>query len=258
MMSVIINLPQQGFDPTEAAVPWRILTQHGVKVIFSTPDKTLSGADKRMVSEGLGLLSPFLMTPKKVLKIYEQMIETREFKNPLAYDEIDIEGIEGMIFPGGHGEGIKSMLESAILHQKIVECFERNKIVGALCTGVLTVARSVNPKTQQSVLFDKKTTSVTRWMELTGWYLTRRYFKDYYRVYPTSAQDEITSWLKNKKQYCTGGLRVFPMTYTKYFLTGQYTVIDGNYLSGRWPGDSYRFAKSYLNVLKNLPNKERL
>lgn len=253
---IVINLPTQGFDPTEAVIPWSVLTQHGINVGFATPDKKTSQADKRMVTQGLGLLSPFLMTPKKVLKLYQDMIETPAFKNPLAYEEIEVEPLQGMIFPGGHGEGIKSMLESDILHQKIVQCFNQNKIIGALCTGVLTVARSINPQTQKSVLFHKKTTAVTRWMELSGWYLTRHYFNDYYRVYPITAQDEIEVLLNNKNQFVAGGFRVFPMTYTKHFLHYQFTVLDGNYLSGRWPGDCCRFAGDLLRLVRNQFKEE--
>ncbi|KTD19242.1 type 1 glutamine amidotransferase domain-containing protein [Legionella jordanis] len=247
----VINLPEQGFDPSEAAIPWYALSKSGFKVFFATPDKQVSSADNRMVTQGLGLLSPFLMTSKSALNLYQQMIKTPEFKRPFAYKDINTEAIDGMIFPGGHGEGIKSMLESPILHQKIVECFDQNKIIAALCTGVLTVARSIDPKTQKSVLFNKKTTAVTRWMELSGWYLTRRYFNDYFRVYPTTAQDEIENLLRNKSQFYTGGTKVFPMKYTEYFLYNQFTVLDGNYLSGRWPGDCCRFAQNLIRLAKN-------
>ncbi|STX27968.1 DJ-1 family protein [Legionella beliardensis] len=246
----IISLPEQGFDPSEAVIPWHILSQAGCRVCFATPDKQVSKADKRMVTQGLGLLSPFLMTSKIALDLYQCMIKTPEFKQPFAYEEINTEEIYGMIFPGGHGEGIKSMLESQILHKKIVECFNQNKIIGALCTGVLTVARSIDPKTQKSVLFNKKTTAVTRWMELSGWYLTRHYFHNYYRIYPTTAQDEIEKLLSNRKQFYTGGARVFPMKYSKRFLYNQFTVLDGNYVSGRWPGDCYRFAHDLVRLVK--------
>ncbi len=254
---LVISLPTQGFDPTEAVIPWNALSQTGIRICFATPDKQPSQADSRMVSKGLGLLSPFLMTSKPVQQMYLNMIQTPEFTHPLAYEEIDTEQILGMVFPGGHGEGIKSMLESEILHQKIVQCFNQNKIIGALCTGVLTVARSIDPQTQQSVLFNKKTTAVTRWMELSGWYLTRRYFHDYYRIYPVTAQDEIELLLSNKNQFCSGGFRVFPMKYTKHFLHHQFTVIDGNYLSGRWPGDCYRFACDLVKLVQNQPQEKK-
>lgn len=172
---IIINLPLRGFDPTETAIPWYFLSKANIRVAFATPDGQPAHADERMTYQGLGLLSPFLMTRKKVLQQYQEMIQTQEFKNPLSYQEINTDSIMGMVFPGGHGEGIKSMLESTLLQQKIVECFDQNKVIAALCTGVLTVARSIDPKTQKSVLFNRKTTAVTRWMA-NGKHLQRQLF----------------------------------------------------------------------------------
>ena len=253
-MMIIINLPLRGFDPTETAIPWYFLSKANIRVAFATPDGQPAHADERMTYQGLGLLSPFLMTRKKVLQQYQEMIQTQEFKNPLSYQEINTDSIMGMVFPGGHGEGIKSMLESTLLQQKIVECFDQNKVIAALCTGVLTVARSIDPKTQKSVLFNRKTTAVTRWMELSGWYLTRRFFNDYYRIYPITAQDEIQKLLKSPNQFFTGKARVFPMQFTRKFLYNQFTVQDENYLSGRWPGDCYRFALELVQLVQKHQN----
>lgn len=36
-MPILIPLPNHDFDPTEAAVPWRMLTKAGHKVSFATP-----------------------------------------------------------------------------------------------------------------------------------------------------------------------------------------------------------------------------
>ncbi|MFJ1268227.1 type 1 glutamine amidotransferase domain-containing protein [Legionella lytica] len=254
---VIINLPLRGFDPTETAIPWYFLSKANIPVTFATPNGQPAYADERMTCQGLGLLSPFLMTRKNVLQKYKEMTCTKEFQHPHSYQEIDTNSIWGMVFPGGHGEGIKSMLESTVLYQKIVECFDQNKVIAALCTGVLTVARSIDPKTQKSVLFDRKTTAVTRWMELSGWYLTHHFFNDYYRIYPITAQDEIQQLLKKTNQFFTGKARVFPMQFTNNFLYSQFTVQDGNYLSARWPGDCYRFALELVHLVQKQQEQLR-
>jgi len=250
----IINLPRGGFDPTETTIPWLFLTKIGAQVLFATPDGNPATADQRMITKGLGLLSPFLMTSRKVLALYDQMITTPQFRNPIAYQDIEPRKIVGLHIPGGHGEEIKSMLESEILQQKISECFLLDKVVSAICTGVLTVARSKDPQTQKSVIYYRRTTAVTRWMELSGWYLTRRWYGNYYRVYPETAQDEIESLLQNKNQFQSGGLRTFPAQYTQYAPALQFIVRDGNYLSGRWPGDCYRFA---LELVQMIQKKQR-
>ena len=55
MAVVLIPLPRQDFDPTEAAVPWYELIKRGHQVHFATPDGHMAKADHRMVyGTGLG------------------------------------------------------------------------------------------------------------------------------------------------------------------------------------------------------------
>jgi hypothetical protein len=61
MATVLIPLPSRDFDPTEAAVPWRLLRERGHTIVFATPDGAPGEADARMVTgRGLGPLAPFL------------------------------------------------------------------------------------------------------------------------------------------------------------------------------------------------------
>ncbi len=61
MSKVLIPLPSCGFDPSEAAIVWKFLTESGNEVIFSTPGGTKATADKRMVTgAGPGIWKPFL------------------------------------------------------------------------------------------------------------------------------------------------------------------------------------------------------
>jgi len=53
---VLIPIPSRDFDPTEAAVSWQVLTQHGMRVHFATPDGVPGQADEMMLSgQGLDL-----------------------------------------------------------------------------------------------------------------------------------------------------------------------------------------------------------
>ena len=37
MATVLIPLPHTDYDPSEVAVPWRVLSQAGHRVVFATP-----------------------------------------------------------------------------------------------------------------------------------------------------------------------------------------------------------------------------
>lgn len=56
MKKVLMPLPARDFDPTEAAVTWRVLSEAGHEVFFATPDGRPARADPLMLSgEGLDL-----------------------------------------------------------------------------------------------------------------------------------------------------------------------------------------------------------
>lgn len=50
MATVLIPIPKTDFDPTEAAVPWKILRAAGHSTVFATPDGTPAQAHKLMLT----------------------------------------------------------------------------------------------------------------------------------------------------------------------------------------------------------------
>lgn len=55
MARVLIPLPARDFDPSEAAVSWRVLVDAGHSVHFATPDGRPAAADDIMLTgQGLG------------------------------------------------------------------------------------------------------------------------------------------------------------------------------------------------------------
>jgi protease I len=71
-----------------------------------------------------------------------------------------VDDFDGLVLPGGHDKGVKEYLESKTLQQQVVAFFNATKPVGAICHGVVLAARSIDPVSNQSVLFDYKTTSL--------------------------------------------------------------------------------------------------
>ena len=67
---------------------------------------------------------------------------------------------------------------------------------------------------------------------------------DLYRQY---VQDEVTTALDDPSQFQRG-----PRTTTRGTMTDDraaFVVEDANYLSARWPGDAYLFAKRFIALL---------
>lgn len=248
MAEVLIPLPATDFDPTESAVPWRALRQAGHSVTFATPHGVRAEADPIMLSgDGLGWLKGLLRADTNGRDAYTAMAASTEFGKPLSWREIQADRFDALLLPGGHAPGMRPYLESAVLQAQIAQFFAANKPVAAICHGVLLAARS-RDASGRSVLFGRKTTALTKTLELSGWALTALWMGRYYRTYDQVLQDEVTSLLASPDDFKTGPGAVKRDSPTN--LAPGFVVKDGNYLSARWPGDAHLFAFEFVKMLK--------
>lgn len=106
--SVLIPLPSRDFDPTEVAVPWKILTESDIQIIFATPDGFAAQPDFRILNgTGLGLFASILKADKNAQNHYAEMASIREFLNPIKWPEINVMSFDGLLLPGGHAQGMR-------------------------------------------------------------------------------------------------------------------------------------------------------
>ena len=154
---------------------------------------------------------------------------------------------QGLLLPGGHAPGMKPYLESTQLQALVAAAFAAQMPVGAICHGVVLAARS-RAAGNRSVLFGRQTTALPQQMELTAWWLTRTWFGNYYRTYPTTVEAEVTAALASAGDFVRGPISTRRDAASRLDLG--FTVRDGNYLSARWPGDAHRFATEFAGMLQ--------
>lgn len=247
---VIIPIPTYGFDPTEVAIPWKILSGNNIEIFFATPDSQIAKADNRMLTgENLGIWKGILQARKDAVEAYHEMETSNEFCNPLKYSEIKENDFDAILLPGGHDKGVKEYLESKVLQLLVVDFFKAQKPVAAICHGVVLVARSIDQDTKKSVIHNFKTTALLKSQELAAYNLTRLWLKDYYLTYPEiTVEDEVTAALSEKNNFIKGPKPLFRDD--RKHLSRGFTVRDKNYLSARWPGDAYNFSFEFIKMLK--------
>jgi protease I len=247
MATILVPIPLTDFDPTETAVPWKILRAAGHALVFATPDGQRGHADARMVTgRGLGVLAPLLRADASGRAAYAELEASAEFQQPIPYAAIDSTALQAVLLPGGHAPGMRPYLESALLQSKVVEFFECGKPVGAICHGVLVAARA-RASAGGSILFGKQTTGLTKMMELSAWAMTCAWLGDYYRTYPQTVEDEVKGALARTGDFARG-----PISLTRDSpdnLGAGFTVRDGHYLSARWPGDAHRFGAEFAALV---------
>ena len=255
MAVVLMPLPSRDFDPTEAGVPWLELSRRGHRVCFATPDGRMAHADPRMRhGTGLGPWRGLLRADAAGRSAYEAMLADAAFRAPWDYERAAAAEIDGLLLPGGHAPGMREYLESATLQALVAGAFEREIPIGAICHGVVLAARS-KTRGGRSVLFGRRTTALTKSLELTAWALTVAWLGSYYRTYPVTVQAEVSAALARPEDFESGPLAV--RRDSAEHLERGFTLRDGNYLSARWPGDAHRFAADYAGMLESMERPKK-
>jgi putative intracellular protease/amidase len=281
---VLILLPARDFDPSEAAVSWQVLANAGHVVAFATPDGRPAVADDMMLTgQGLDpwgaipvlsrlpLVGLLMRANGDARRAYASMIADSNYGAPQRWGTVEASGFDAVLLPGGHrARGMREYLESEALQRLVADFFEAQKPVAAICHGVLLAARSISKRTGRSVLNGYRTTALTWALERSAWNVsrvTRFWDPNYYRTYLEQAgqpegfmsvQQEVTRALtapadfvdvpRSDPQYRrkTSGLHRDSLKDS----SPAFAVSDRNYVSARWPGDAYTFAKTFSDMLK--------
>jgi putative intracellular protease/amidase len=278
--NVLIPVPARDSDPSEVAVTWRVLTEAGHAVRFATPTGAQAACDELMVT-GRGLdpwgrvpglrrlvaLGRVLRADGPARAAHRALLADIAWRKPLPWQQITLDGVDGLVLPGGHrARGMREYLESPVLQGLVVGAFRRDLPVAAICHGVLLAARSVDPETGRSVLHGRRTTALTWQLERTAWRVARRsrfWDPDYYRTYREepgqpegylSVQQEVTRALAAPEDFLDAAGECARKTSGRARdrlddAGPAFVVEDGSYVSARWPGDVHTFAAKFATRL---------
>jgi putative intracellular protease/amidase len=244
-MRVWMPLPDRDFDTTEVAVPWRVLKDAGHEVVFATErGGSPPACDPKLIS---GVIFGRLGADREPIAFYRELEQAPEFQAPVAWGDIEPAAFDGLILAGGHAPGMRQYLGSAELQAKVKEFWALERPVGAICHGVLVLARS-------GVLAKSRTTCLPKPMERGAYLLTAWRHGRYYRTYRAYVEDEVVAALDDRKQFDGGPPALRRGTATDH--RHAFVVEDGRYVSARWPGDAYLFAQRFEALLSAGPRPQ--
>jgi putative intracellular protease/amidase len=282
--TVWMPLPDRDFDVTEVAVPWKLMTEAGYSVVIATEDGATPAADPLLLD---GVIFGQLGAEPEPIRFYRELEADAAFRAPARWRDIDPEDHAGLWLAGGHAPGMRQYLGSEPLQEKIAAFWtlghgrdlsetpparsatpdraptpagalraRRSDVVrpsftrpvGAICHGVLCLARSRDVETGCSVLHGHKTTCLPKYMERTAYYLTAWKLGRYYRTYEAYVEDEVRAALASPEDFVRGP-RTLTSRGTREDDGPAFVVEDGRYVSARWPGDSYLVAKRFIERL---------
>jgi putative intracellular protease/amidase len=242
---VLVPLPDRDFDVTEVAVPWHLLSEAGCEVIFATEAGATPAADPLLLD---GVVFGQLGADAEAKQFYAELAETPRFRQPLTYADIVPGAFDGLLLPGGHAKGMRQYLGSEELQSKVAQFWALNRPVGAICHGVLVLARA-RDASGSSVIAEMRTTCLPKYMERTAFMSTAWRRGRYYRTYPEYVEDEVCGALTNPKEQFERGQRVLSKRGTAADDSAAFVVRDGRYVSARWPGDAYAFGRALTELV---------
>ena len=142
-MRILVPLPDRDFDTTEVAVPWRLLTDRGHEIVFATQGG--GGApqcDPKLLD---GVLFGKLGAEPEPISFYEQLTEDPAFRDPSPGG-----GRAGRVRRPAparrpRARGCASTSATPELQAKVAAFWALERPVGAICHGVIVLARSTDP-----------------------------------------------------------------------------------------------------------------
>ena len=240
MARIWLPLPDRDFDVTEVAVPWKLITRAGHEVVFVTEHGGAApAADPLLLT---GVLFGKLGAEPEAKAWYAEMIATNGFHKPMSWNGLDVTQFDGLLLAGGHAPGMRQYLGSEALQGRVRQFFALNRPIGAICHGVLVAARA-------GVLKGRRTTCLPKYMERSAYLATFWKLGRYYRTYDAYVEDEVKASLARPEDF-ERGPRELSVRGTDADDTAAFVVEQANYVSARWPGDAYLFAKKLLTRLR--------
>jgi len=247
-MRVLIMLPDTDFDVTEVAVPWYMLRRRGHEVVFATEHGDMPNADPLLLT---GVLCGQLGADPLPKLMYFDMERDPAFRKPVTWESVVPDAYDGLLLPGGHAPGMRQYLGSGLVQEKVQDFWQLDRPVGAICHGVLVLARTPAPgSARRSVLHGATVTGLPNFMEMSAYGLTCACRGRYYRTYPETVEDEVRASVGRRGQFLRG-----PVTFTRgspWDSAHAYVVEHGKLITARWPGDAYLFARRFLAKLEEV------
>jgi putative intracellular protease/amidase len=281
MARILLALATADFDPTEAAIPWSVLTRAGHDVSVATAGGARAAPDSLMLTgEGLDLWGAIPGVKKAIVvgavlranaaarRAFFDLAASSAYAAPIPFESLNPSDWDGVILPGGHrAAGIRPYLEDEALRAYVASMFASEKPVGAICHGVVVAARA-RREDGRSVHYGRKTTGLTwRQENLANQIanITRFWDRNYYRTYVEEAgepsgfrsvESEVRRALAAPDDFLdvasddgdcrrkTDGMHRDSDDDAR----PAFVVRDRNYVSARWPGDAFTFAKTFMSL----------
>lgn len=124
------------------------------------------------------------------------MAATPEFRSPVSWTSstFSLAPYNVVFFPGGHEKSVRQIIDSDVMHHHLREYFPQtkkpsDKVVAAICHGVMVVSETLVEEGGKSVLAGCNTAALPARMEQVAFWGTRAFLGDYYKTYGAGSEN---------------------------------------------------------------------
>lgn len=152
---VVVLASNYGLWAEELQAPWDALRKAGHDLTLATRfgKKPLPIA----VSMDPTFVDPAQNTPvnpAEVVRRTEELLAGPEWATPIKFTDIRVADYDAIVMVGGPGSAL-DMVGNPRIHKLLVEAFQANKLIGALCYAVGCLVFARDPKTMKSIIYGK-------------------------------------------------------------------------------------------------------
>jgi putative intracellular protease/amidase len=160
MAKVVVLATNYGSWGEELQAPWDIIKAAGHQVTLATPlGKKPLPLKISVDPDFFDPIIQFHTNPPEVCKRIKELVDGKEWENPLAFKAVDMKNFDAVVLTGGLGAMI-DMCNNWNAHKIILDAYKSNKLIGALCYAVTTLVFIRNKDNQnRSIIYGKKITA---------------------------------------------------------------------------------------------------
>ncbi|KAG8930253.1 hypothetical protein FRC03_008767 [Tulasnella sp. 419] len=250
MIRAVICLPDGGFDATQVALPWHILTSRGCIVDVATERGDVPSSEQATFQ---GVFRKLFAPNAEAVAVYHRFIQSSSFLSPRSWSSSDFSFMQYdcVILPGCSEKRILQMVESKSLKDRLLEYIPYTlengptprKICAASGRGVLCLALAED-EDGNSIIRERQVTTLPVHLERLEYFATSKSCPWMIRQH---ANMTLRQALKDSSQYQCG-----PFVMTNSSSNSAFVTKDGGLITSRWQGDALAWGEAIWEELMKL------
>lgn len=160
---VLVIATNYGAWAEELQAPWDAFKKAGFEVMMATPK------GKKPLPFALSVdpdfedpLQHYKVNPPEVCNRVKEILSGEEWNNPIKIADVKMADYDAIVLTGGPGVCL-DITNNPKVHKLILDAFNNNKLIGAICYSVAALAFTRNPNNNyRSIIYGKKVTAHPR------------------------------------------------------------------------------------------------